>query len=391
MKFTVTKSARLLFSDLARGGHSDKEYRLQLLADGAQAAVAAQYGRRNSALTSGYLTAGSGWSKSVVVMDPVQAQVAYDRKLTDKRVNGYMPDVSATAPADSEVNTASSGVESAGEPPCELLTEIDERTALRLVENPDYWMQKKENGRRLEIRRTGSRIDGINKKGKIVPLSPALEAEARSLPLGEFLTDGEAIGGEAVVFDLLDADGDLREKPYWFRFSELLKILARDAKDSASAFCSGGKHIRPVQTWFTAEDKRYGLEFLRASHAEGAVFKNRNASFHPGRNGQHFKFKFTKTLTAKVLPKDARDVARDKSSIALGLLNSAGEWVRVGHASTIGKGNLPVGAYVEIRYLYGTGTRQAPHLNQSRVECLRDDQDDTDCGIGQVQFHEGQG
>jgi bifunctional non-homologous end joining protein LigD len=384
----ITKQVRLLFSDLKVGGHSDKEYSIQFLADGEQgAAVAAQYGRRGAALTSGYLTQGAGWSKTVVVMTPAQAQAAYDRKLNEKLSDGYIADAPAVSPgAPTEVSTPSSGVERAGEPPCELLTEIDEATALRLVEDPLFWMQKKENGRRLQIRKHGSRVDGINRKGQIVPLPPELANDAGRLPHDTFLTDGEAIGEETIAFDLLDADGDLREQPYGLRFSELLAILAR-AESGGSQAC----HIRPVQTWFTVEDKRAGLKFLRESRAEGAVFKRIDAPFHPGRNGQHFKLKFVKSLTAKILPKNAKDAAKGHNSITLGLLNSAGEWVEVGHASAIGKGELPLGAHVEIKYLYGYGSAQAPHLVQARVEGLRDDLNDADCTIAQVQFHEGQG
>ena len=198
------------------------------------------------------------------------------------------------------------------------------------------------------------------------------------------LTDGEAIGEEALAFDLLEADGDLRAKPYWFRFSELLAILARAESGSKG-------HIRPVQTWFTLEDKRKGLASLRENRAEGAVFKRIDAPFRPGRNGQHFKFKFIKSLTAKILSKNAKDAAKGHNSIVLGLLNSAGEWVEVGHASAIGKGDLPIGAHIEVKYLYAYGSKEAPHLVQARVEGLRDDLTDADCSLDQAQFHQGQG
>ena len=162
-------------------------------------------------------------------------------------------------------------------------------------------------------------------------------------------------------------------------------MLAR-AEDNSKA-----GYIRPVQTWFTVEDKRKGLASLRESRAEGAMFKRIDAPFRPGRNGQHFKFKFIKTLTAKIIPKTAEDARKGHNSIALGLLNSAGEWVEVGHTSAIGKGDLPVGGLVEVRYLYGFGLKQAPKLVQARVLCLRDDQTDADCSLDQVQFHQGQG
>jgi bifunctional non-homologous end joining protein LigD len=229
-------------------------------------------------------------------------------------------------------------------------------------------------------------VDGINRKGQILPLPPALVAEAQSLPLDSFLTDGEAIGENAIIFDPLEADGDLRTKPYWFRFRELLAILARDAAENPL-----GGHIRPVQTWFSVEEKREGLRILRESHAEGAAFKKIDAPFRPGRNGNHTKWKFTKSCTCKVIPKNAKDEAKGHNSIALGLLDSTGQWVEVGHASAIGKGNLPLGALVETKYLYGFGSKAAPRLVQARVLCLRTDQTDADCSLDQVQFHERQG
>lgn len=140
----IQKQVRLLFNDLKVGGRSNKEYSLQILFDGGCCAVAAQYGRRGAALTRGYLTTGAGWSKAAVYMPPEEAETVYRIELTEKVRAGYAVDSesasSSPPPAASptEASLVSSGVESAGVPPCELLTEIDEATALRLIESEQY-------------------------------------------------------------------------------------------------------------------------------------------------------------------------------------------------------------------------------------------------------------
>jgi len=387
----IQKQVRLLFNDLNIGGRSDKEYALQLLSDGSRAAVAAQYGRRGGPLTSGYLTTGAGWSKTVVEMTPEQAQAAYDRKLSEKQAGGYVAensqatsDTPRPASQPTEVSTLSSGVENAGEPLCELLTEIDEAAAERLVEDPNYWLQRKLDGQRRMIRKSAGKIVGINRKGQIVPLPPELEAEVKQLPLSTFLIDGEAIGESFVAFELLEADEpDLRARPYWYRFSNLLAALAQAEKES------GGLHyIRPVETWFKTEQKQEGLKWLHEIRAEGAVFKRIEAPFRPGRNGQHFKNKFIKSCTCKVIAKDGKDAAKGHNSVALGLLNAKGEWQEVGHASAIGKTFLPadpLGVLAEVTYLYAT---EAGRLYQARITGIRTDVRETECTMSQLIFKE---
>jgi ATP-dependent DNA ligase len=239
------------------------------------------------------------------------------------------------------------------------------------------------------IRRSADgQIVGINRKGLIRALPPAVLADAAKLPFDSFLADGEIIGETVYLFDLLECQppggspSDLRQSPYEVRFLTLLRAM------------SGVPLIRltVVPSWFDVTEKRPALEQLKREGAEGAVFKLATAPFRPGRNGSHSKFKFVKSLTAKIVPKSAKDEARGHNSVALALLNERGEWVEVAHASTIGK-RFPTstGSYVEANYLYAYGSRQAPRLVQARLVAARTDVDDTDCSMNQIQFHEGQG
>jgi hypothetical protein len=390
----------LFFSDVAVGGTSDKTYRLQLLTNSTQAAVAAQYGRRGGPFQCGYLNAKGGWSKAIVTMTLPEAEKVYQSKLNEKLRGLYKPDIEATPQGPSvpvqvptplpQPSAIPAQATRAGEPPCELFTEISEAEAERLIASFDYWGQKKMNGRRLQIRKDENGIVGINKKGEVVALPPAVAADAARLPVKRFLLDGEVMGDYWVGWDELRGEVDLTDESYGDRFAAFLGLLAAIEKPGTP--CA----LRAVQTWFTPKEKREGLKSLREARAEGMVFKLKTAPFRPGRNGQHAKFKFLKTLTAKVIPKTAKDEAKGHNSVALGLLNEVGQWIEVGHASTIGK-PVAMGAYVEVIYLYGYGTKQAPHLVQARLAkdgqrvMIRDDQDDSDCTVSQVQFTEGQG
>jgi len=258
----IPKQVRLLFNDWKVGGRSNKEYSLPILFAGGCGAVAAQYGRRGAALTRGYLTPGGGWSKTAVSRAPELAETVYRIKLTEKVRGGYAVDSESAAnappPQVTEASLVSSGVESAGAPPCELLAEIDEATALRLIESEHYWLQRKLDGQRRMIRKSAGRIVGINRKGRIVPIPPELEAEAKRLPLSCFLMDGEAIGERFIVFDLLEAGPpDFRSRMYWQRFSDLLGVLSPAEKQNGRL-----RYIRPVETWFKPEQKRQGLKWL---------------------------------------------------------------------------------------------------------------------------------
>jgi hypothetical protein len=111
------------------------------------------------------------------------------------------------------------------------------------------------------------------------------------------------------------------------------------------------------------------------------VFKLLPAAYRAGKNGQHKKFKFVKTLTAKVLA--VRENGKD--SVTLGLIED-GQWLTVGRTTTIGQGPYQVGDLVEVRYLYATEGRQ---LFQSVLLGRRDDITEAECTVSQLVFKQG--
>lgn len=304
-----------------------------------------------------------------------------------------MPTAAALRMAD-EIDRQRSAPPEINIPDCELLEEIDRPRAERLLANDAYWLQLKANGKRCRILKAQGKITGLNKRGERIALPPALAAFTQALPFASLLIDGELMpGGHYIAYELLAQSGieDLPTRAYSFRFYELLTLL----KDAPAEV------IEPIQTWFTEGAKKEGLAELEAAKVEGAVFKKADAPFRPGRNGQHLKYKFVKSLTAKIIPKNAKDEAKGHESAALGLSNGNGKWVEVAHASLIGKIKLVpaaqrsgwqwLGKHVEVEYLMGYGTKAAPRLVQPRIVAVRDDTTDRDCALAQVQFHQGQG
>jgi bifunctional non-homologous end joining protein LigD len=117
---------------------------------------------------------------------------------------------------------------------------------------------------------------------------------------------------------------------------------------------------------------------------EGVCFKDRLAIFQRGRAGQHFKLKFWETATCRVADKTLRSDAReDKHSVALELCCDRGDWLPLGFV-TIPQGRElpPIGAIVEVRYLYA----QPTGLYQPTFLGVRSDAREQDCTLAQLKW-----
>jgi hypothetical protein len=109
---------------------------------------------------------------------------------------------------------------------------------------------------------------------------------------GSFIPDGESIGDDYHVFDLLEHNGDnLRPLPYRIRLVRLVDVLLSTANHP---------HVRLVETAFTTVQKTELWERLRRENREGIVFKRLDAPYTPGKpnsGGPQLKFKFVATLS----------------------------------------------------------------------------------------------
>lgn len=348
-----SESTSLFFKE----GTSDKEYHLQLEPKEAGWIVNFQYGRCGSALRSD--------TKTSAPLPYAEAKKIYDRLLREKTGKGYRPvGIPKPSPVSADATRRTGLV-------CELLTPIELGDVATYILNPAYWMQDKRDGHRRMVEKCeDGTIVGVNRRGITVPLPAPLHAELRSLALQQFILDGEIEGERLVVFDLLNADGDMRQLPYSERFARLLRELSQASRSLPS--------VLPVPTWRSREEKEAGLAELYARKAEGVVFKSANARYAPGRSGSHFKFKFTATCSARVR------TINGKRSVELELQDEAGAWQSVGNVSVSVSHEIPsAGSFVEVRYLYATAGRR---LYQPVYLGVREDISETDCVLSQLKF-----
>lgn len=352
------KNVTLYYSDLAVGGTSDKEYRIQIVKVDGGFVVDFQFGRRGGTLQSG--------TKTKHPVSEQEAQDIFDRLLADKRKDGYdFPKGAAVTEMPARIP------DQAGRSkyPAEAPAEISADEAKRLFDDNGFWMQMKMDGHRCQIeKRSDGTVVRYNKRGEPASLPGEVAAELKLIPLRNFFMDGELISNSFVAFDLLAADGlDLRSTKYGDRFEQLVGALAY----------KGANFITAVPTWRTRGQKRHGYEECVATRCEGVVFKNTYAEYRSGDSGQHKKVKFTKTASCKVVAVGVNS----KANAAVALLDGA-EWVEVAHVSTIGKGKITVGDVVEVEFLCATKGRR---LREPRIKEVRNDEiTASECTIDQL-------
>lgn len=349
---TQTLSTRLFYRD----GSSDKEYHAAINAVDGGFTVTFAYGRRGSALTAG--------TKTAAPVTVERATQIYDKLLAEKTSKGYTPAGEGTRFADTDYEKRVSGLVP------QLLNSIGEDEAQRLLTDEAWCLQEKFDGRRIMVAVRGGAAEGANRKGLCVALPQEIADSLTHLPDCEL--DGELLGGEYVVFDLLKLDTtDLRASPYRVR-EEVLRDLLRPGF---------GPCVRVAETaWGTAE-KQALYQKITAAGGEGVVFKKVSAPSIAGRpasGGAQVKCKFYATCTCVVAAQN------DQRSVRLSLWDEAGKPVGVGSVTIPPNKTIPpVGALVEVRYLYaypGGSLYQAAYLGE------RDDLDTGDCVLAQLKY-----
>jgi len=338
-----------------REGSSDKVYQAAIAPAGNGFVVNFAYGRRGSTLTTG--------TKTSLPVDYDTAKKIFTKLVNEKKAKGYTEGADGTPYQHSEKQA--SGILP------QLLNPIEEGDVERLLHDDDYCAQEKFDGRHLLVRNQSGQIEGINKKGLVVGLPEPLFQVINQYG-ADVVLDGESIGDNYCVFDLLVLDGvDIRAWPYRERLAALMNLLASVQQTV----------IRFVDTAFTTEQKRTLLDQLRRHRKEGIVFKRLDAPSTPGRpnrGGPQLKFKFCATLSAVVAKVNTR------RSVEVRLLNGDG-WIPCGNVTIPANHDLPqVGAVVEVRYLYAHRESQA--LYQPVYLGPRDDVEPAECLVFQLKY-----
>jgi len=340
-----------------REGSSDKIYQAGIQPKDDGFVVLFAYGRRGSTLTTG--------TKTQSPVDYQKAKIIFDKLVREKTAKGYTPGESGTPYQHSDKAQQATHILP------QLLNAVEELQVNHLINDPDYCMQEKMDGRRMLIQKQDGQITGINRLGLIVALPEPLITEASACAV-DFLMDGEAIGDHLHAFDLLFlGDEDIRGRRYTERYLHLMNLLASFQH----------RHITMVPSQLTAADKQAHLALLQKRNAEGVVFKHTNAPYIAGRpnsGGHQLKYKLYETASFIVANTNA------KRSVSLTLFE--GDQSRPAGNVTIPPNHVvpTSGDIVEVRYLYAFP--ESGCVYQPVYLGRRDDIERTACTTSQLKF-----
>ena len=339
-----------------REGSSDKVYQAAIEPAGDGFVVNFAYGRRGATLNTG--------TKTSSPVDFDAAKQIYTKLVREKKAKGYTEGADGTP-------YQHTGKQPSGILP-QLLNPIEEADVEPLLHDDDYCAQEKFDGRHLLIRKQDIHIEGINKKGLVVGLPETVSNDIRNLS-GSFIPDGESIGDDYHAFDLLELNGEnLRPLPYRIRLMRLANLLLSSSRHP---------HVRLVETAFTTRQKTELWQRLRRENREGIVFKRLDAPYTPGKpnsGGAQLKFKFVATLSAVVAKVNTR------RSVEISLFKGR-SLVSCGNVSIPANHEIPpVGAVVEVRYLYAY--RDSLALFQPVYLGPRDDVEPGECLVSQLKY-----
>ena len=338
-------SASLYF----RESGSDKEYHARIEAAGSGLySVNFAYGRRGAALTAGTKTSSPTTLEA--------ATKIYEKLIAEKKAKGYTPSDDGKAFAMTEKAGEVSGLLP------QLLNPIDESDVSRYLNDDDWVMEEKRDGRRLMVRVVSGNVEGANRKGLLVSLPKEIEDALKDGP--DCVLDGELIGAKLYVFDVLSYAGeDLSDRGY------LRRVAVRNAIPFANRAAVEG-----VETFVGTDAKTAAYQRLHAADKEGVVFKRADAGYKVGRptvGGSQVKFKFYATCSAVV------GTVNPQRSVGLLL-----DGVSVGNVTISSNFDMPKqGDVVEVRYLY---YNPQGALYQSCFLGVRDDIDADECTLSQL-------
>jgi bifunctional non-homologous end joining protein LigD len=210
------------------------------------------------------------------------------------------------------------------------------------LKSKEWVMQEKADGVRAIIHITGINAKTVRAYSRVgLPVLVSVECAERIASMFQCcIIDAEVIGEAVVVFDLLSHCGtDLRG----YSCADRLRALA-------TKFPIGKARtgiVRMIHTAYTEKEKREMLKALHSDGAEGAVFKQAAANYTAGRpnsGGPALKLKFKASCSVRVIAIGTKG----KASVDVALADGR----QVASVSTIGRPVPPVGAVVEVEYLY---------------------------------------
>src|SRR2546428_3476344 len=147
-------------------GSSDKVYQAAIEEKDGGHVVNFAFGRRGTTLQTGTKT------NSPVPYD--EAKNIFDKLIKEKMGKGYTVGENGIPYSGTAKKNANSGVL------CQLLNPVDQREVAQLIQHPSFCMQEKFDGRRMLVRKIGTNIEGINRKGLVVGIPETIESSAKA-------------------------------------------------------------------------------------------------------------------------------------------------------------------------------------------------------------------
>jgi bifunctional non-homologous end joining protein LigD len=263
-----------------------------------------------------------------------------------------------------ELSTPATEKESSGIIP-QLLNEVKDASVYLADDN--YLAQEKFDGERRLLRLENGEVNGINKKGQVVPVTKKIASSLKE----ECVIDGEIVGETVYAFDILSLKGE-----------DLTELSCEERLDILNNL-NLGKNIVVCETSFDTKSKKALYKSLKDRNAEGIVFKKKSSKYKAGRpnsGGSALKNKFYKTATVRVASH-----TKGKSSVGMEMKQGK-KVVPVGKVTIPPNKDIPeVGSFIEVRYLYAY---EGGSLFQPTYLGVRNDQDETDINLKQLIYKE---
>lgn len=254
-----------------------------------------------------------------------------------------------------------------------MLAEVAD-PATDYVQHGSWILEEKLDGVRLMLHVENGRAAAINRRGEQTELPASIAADLAVIAGGHFVFDGELIGKELWLFDLVVA-GELitTATPFATRRKALETVFAAWAP----------VNIRLVASASTPEAKTELMARVVEAGGEGVMAKRINGLYQSGKRTDVVrKIKFWKTADVVVT-----EINRDGKTNAVVAVYDGDELVEIGSVSRHGrrKNGAKVGDVLEVKYLYCTDPDR-PRLYQPAIMRVRHDKVATECSIDQLEY-----
>ena len=344
-----------------REGSSDKVYHVSLEANGSPAhfLVRFAFGRRSSTLQTG--------TKTPAPVDYDTALKTFNQLVASKLAKGYTPGADGTPYQHTGHEGRSTGILP------QLLEPVADTYALGLLlVDPLYCAQEKFDGKRLLLRKQGSVVEGINRRGLIVSVPECIAREA----LQPALRLPARWRGRGGCPPRLRPAGERRPRPP----QEPLHRPARHPGRADPGHVHG--HPGGVHRSHAAREKtRLYARTARAVQG-GRRAQAAHGPYAPGKtsgSATQIKYKFIESASFVVTR-----VHPTKRSVSLGLY-AGSEIVDAGNVTIPPNHDMPQpGSVVEVKYLYAF--RQSGAVYQPCYLGEREDIEPAECTVSQLKY-----